>query len=362
MFAFLHYIVFIPFVAALWALAPVKQDGTVALMTFQDNGTGWNNPGIAVLIGQVTAFFTLVGSDAAAHMAEEIREAGVVVPRSMWWSFIANVPPTLIVLVTYCFCIGDIAATLSGPTTLPIVNLFSMITPSPAGATGLTFVLFILIVFVTISCQASTSRQTFAFARDNGLPLKRYLGAVHPRHQAPVNAIVLSIFYTLILSLINIGSTTAFNAFLSVGTVALMATYGISIFCVLLKRLRGEPLVHARWSLFRPSVGEEARGGGLGRYGVLVNGVALLYALWAFFWGFWPPVRDVTTDTMNWAVVIFVAVMLLAAATYALHAKNVYDGPVAQVVVLDGDSDGSSSDGAEKSIDFRGQDVTSEAL
>ena len=82
------------------ALAPTKQSATDALLNFQDNGTGWNNPGLAVLIGQVTAMYTLVGSDSAAHMAEEIREASVVVPRAMWWSFVANVPPTIVVLVT----------------------------------------------------------------------------------------------------------------------------------------------------------------------------------------------------------------------------------------------------------------------
>jgi amino acid transporter len=69
------------------------------------------------------------------------------------------------------------------------------------------------------------------------------------------------------MSLINLGSKVAFEAMLSLATVALMATYLMSIGCVLLKRLRGEELPPARWSL--------------GRYGLAVNAVALLYTSWS---------------------------------------------------------------------------------
>jgi choline transport protein len=69
------------------------------------------------------------------------------------------------------------------------------------------------------------------------------------------------------MSLVNLGSEVAFEAMLSLATVALMATYLMSIGCVLLKRLRGEELPSARWSL--------------GRYGLAVNVVALLYTSWS---------------------------------------------------------------------------------
>lgn len=50
-----------------------------------------------------------------------------------------------------------------------------------------------------------------------------------------------------------------------------MATYGISITCVLCRRLTAPHLLpRSQWSL--------------GRYGVLVNGVAVAYAWFTFFW------------------------------------------------------------------------------
>ena len=49
---------------------------------------------------QVSSMFVVLGSDSVAHMAEEIEDAGVVVPKAMVWSFLLNVPFTFLLLVT----------------------------------------------------------------------------------------------------------------------------------------------------------------------------------------------------------------------------------------------------------------------
>lgn len=71
-FALIHFVAFIPMIIAMWVLTPRKQSGRDALLNFTNNGTGWNNMGIVVLVGQVPAMFTLLGSDAAAHMCKSI--------------------------------------------------------------------------------------------------------------------------------------------------------------------------------------------------------------------------------------------------------------------------------------------------
>ena len=127
----------------------------------------------------------------------------------------------------------------------------------------------------------------------------------------------MTCMFTILMSLINIGSTVAFNAVLSLSVVALMATYAISIGCILLRRMQGEPFPPARWSL--------------GRAGTPVNTVALVYISWAFFWSFWPNGFEPTLQTFNWAVVLFVGVMGIACLVYYLHARKYYEGPVAKV-------------------------------
>ena len=86
---------------------------------------------------------------------------------------------------------------------------------------------------------------------------------MHPKFQVPGNSILATSFFTIVISFINIGSTVAFDAIVSLGVVALMATYAVSIGCVLLKRLRGETLPPALWTL--------------GKAGIYVNATALLY-------------------------------------------------------------------------------------
>lgn len=99
-----------------------------------------------------------------------------------------------------------------------------------------------------------------------------------------------------------------------------MATYFLSISCVLYRRLRGPALPAAPWSL--------------GRLGVPVNVAALVYAAWSFFWSFWPNGYEPTAQTMNYAVVLFSGVMVLSAVTYFVRARKVYEGPVAKVRLM----------------------------
>lgn len=85
------------------------------------------------------------------------------------------------------------------------------------------------------------------------------------------------------MSLINIGSLTAFNAFLSVSVSALMATYMISIGCVLYRRVKGPPLPFSRWRLIGKNLDYGDSNGGLGSYGVGINAIALVYRYVAYF-------------------------------------------------------------------------------
>ena len=71
-------------------------------------------------------------------------------------------------------------------------------------------------------------------------------------------------------------ANSSFHKFrISLAIVALMATYAISIGCVLWRRMKiPESLPPTKWSL--------------GKWGILVNGMGLTYAIYAFFWAFWP--------------------------------------------------------------------------
>jgi choline transport protein len=191
-------------------------------------------------------------------------------PLYQWWTYIVNGTLGLIMLVSFLFAMPSVEDAINDPTGYPMMYVFQQTMPM-YGTVVLTVLMMILLMAGNISYQASTARQTFAFARDRGLPGSRWLGRVNPKLMVPINAVVFSAVFTILLSLINIGSSAAYNAIISLGIVAQMASYSTSISCVLYRRLTAPHLLpKARWSL--------------GRWGVPVNGIAVLFAWQAFFW------------------------------------------------------------------------------
>ena len=250
-------------------------------------------------------------------MAEEVEDASRSVPIGIFWGYILNGFMGCILLISYLFAIESVEDALNDPSTYPFIYVFRN-TVSTAGVNGLTSVVLILVIASNISYNAATSRQTWSFARDRGLPFSSWISHVNPGKEIPANAVTLTCLITAVLSLINIGSSAAFNAFISVQVVALMLTYCISIACVIYRRVyHPATLPAARWSL--------------GRWGLAVNIAALAYATFAFFWCFWPNATPVDASSFNFAVVMFVGVIALSLGVYWTKGRKEYRGPVVLV-------------------------------
>jgi amino acid transporter len=110
-------------------------------------------------------------------MSEEVKDAGLAVPRAMLTSFVINGVMGLITLVALLFAILNVqnaAFDLSGFSYLYILR-YSM---SDGAVTGISVLLLTLLFSGGIDGHAFASRQTFAFARDHGLPFFRWVSAV----------------------------------------------------------------------------------------------------------------------------------------------------------------------------------------
>lgn len=137
---------------------------------------------------------------------------------------------------------------------------------------------------------------------------------VSPNFPIPLNAVIVSFLCGIVISLIYLGSSVALNAIVSLTISALLASYVLSIGCVLSKRLRGEPLPAARWSL--------------GRAGTAINIIALVFLIPFFIFCFFPTATPVQPDTMNWNSLMFGAIFLWATGYYAVKGRKVYVPPV----------------------------------
>jgi amino acid transporter len=130
----------------------------------------------------------------------------------------------------------------------------------------------------------------------------------------PLNAIVLTLVISTLLSLINIGSAVAYNQITSLGLCALISSYIVSISCVALKRWRSEPLLPGRFSL--------------GRYGFAINVFSILFLVMVLVLCFFPTSPNPSPQDMNWAVLIYAVVMAFSLLYFHFKGRHVYRGPV----------------------------------
>ncbi|KAM5430971.1 hypothetical protein McanCB49686_001786 [Microsporum canis] len=156
---------------------------------------------------------------------------------------------------------------------------------SKPGATAMTAIMTSLSIFCGMTNMATASRQLFAFARDNGLPFGKFFQKDPLGWDIPLNAIIFTVIVSSLLSLINIGSTIAFNQITSLGLCALLSSYIVSISCMALKRIRGEALLPSHFRM--------------GALGLPINLLSLAFLVLAYVFCFFPPTPKPPLDAFR---------------------------------------------------------------
>jgi choline transport protein len=136
--------------------------------------------GLSLMVGQITAVYFLILSDSAAHLAEEVKVASRAVPKAMLWSFFGNGLVGFIVLIVFLFAMPNLPSLFDPEKNVSgFAFLYVFQQSSYWGAIGLIIPILLVALTGSVDSNASTSRQTFAFARDGGLPFKNTLAHVH---------------------------------------------------------------------------------------------------------------------------------------------------------------------------------------
>ncbi|KAF2397171.1 amino acid transporter, partial [Trichodelitschia bisporula] len=282
--------------------------------TFLNTG-GWASNALSAQIGMITLAYPFCCWDGATHMAEEIEDAARIVPWSMLTTVILNGALGLGFLLTILFGAGDISAALDSPTGYPILAIFLDATRSTGATTAMATVLVAMLIFSTIGVMAAASRLAWAFARDRGLPFADWLAAIHPRWRIPANTIAAGAIANLLLAAIHSVSRAAFDAIVSLAVVALYSTYFLPTVLILYLRVRRPRVL--RFGPFK-----------LGRWGIAVNVVSIVYMAWATVLLLFPTVAPVTAANMNWAPVVYVVTVLGALMCWWRVGLKDYHGPL----------------------------------
>jgi amino acid transporter len=243
-----------------------------------------------------------------SSMAEEVEDPAIKVPRAMSLCVPVGGLAGLFFILPICFTMPPLEDVILAPSGQVLPYIFHTVMGSPGGGLGLTFLVLGVTMFCSISITVAASRCTWAFARDEAIPGARLFATVHPTLNVPVNALVLVTVVQMLLGLINLGSSSAFTAFVSVGVVALAVSYAIPIALSLLWDRRRE--VHlARWNC-GPLVGP------------VVNVVALAWIAFEVVLFSMPTALPVSPVSMNYASVVWVGFMAMSAVWYFVYARK----------------------------------------
>ncbi|KAJ5090970.1 hypothetical protein N7532_009654 [Penicillium argentinense] len=313
---FLHLGGFLAVLVPMWAMGPAKASDYSVWNEFTNSGQ-WSSMGLACLVGQLTPIFSWTGPDAATHMAEEVQNAAFVVPWCMVSTALINGGLGFIMLITLLYNMGDMQSVLSPASGFSFLPAVEHATGSKAATNGVAAIILIMEVCSAISILATASRQTFAFARDNALPFSGALAHVNKSLRIPVTSVIVSTMITVLLCLINIGSTAAFNAIASVMIAALFSTYILSIGAFIRARMLPGGLPPTRFSL--------------GKLGLPLNVFSVAYLCFAIIFTFFPTANYPTLVDMNWSILVFGVVVIFACVQYFVHGRRIYQAPVTQV-------------------------------
>lgn len=336
----LHVVFFIAVLLCAAILPPTRNSASFVFTEFV-NLTGWDSDGLAWCLGMLTSAYTMIGKlvhpnrvfkqcadiftnnafagyDSAMHLSEEMQRPEIGVPRAIVGSMVLNGVMGFALVIAILFGMGDLQTALATGTGYPIIEIFFFICRgNKIGATVLTCTIVVAASLATMGVIASSSRTIWAAARDEATPFSSWLSQLDSKQEVPRRAVTVTTCFLILIGLLNIASTTALNAILSLPVVALSTSYAFPIAGMLYRRLKTpEELNYGPWKL-------------PGKLGIVVNIVALCYITFLSIFLFFPPIQPVTAVNMNYASLLYGAVVLFSAIGWFVSGRIKYKGPKA---------------------------------
>lgn len=270
------------------------------------NQTGWPN-GVVWFTGLIQAAYGLTAFDSAIHLAEEIPNPRVNIPRIIWLSVLIGAITGALFMVVCLFCIQDIDSVLNSPVGNPFIQLLMDV----MGVNGAA-VCVALFEFNGLgqgfSIMTTGSRLTWSFARDGGFPFSGWLTHIDKRWKSPARALWAQGFLVALVGVLYLFAETVLEAILSVSTIALTISYAMPIVALLI-------------------VGRDKLPPGpfrLGKYGTFCNVVSIIYCCITTIFFFFPGSPNPSPGDMNWAIAVFGVMLIISLSFWFIKGKSTY--------------------------------------
>lgn len=241
----------------------------------------------------------------------------------------------------------------------------------------------VIVLLLTWACATgiitTASRMTWSFARDKGTPFSSVLSKVSHKKRIPVAACLTATGLACLLTLIYVGSYTAFNDVISLTITGFYCSYFLPAAFLLYHRVKGNIVPHRNATVDileaqpggaevigevqnhkkesssdhdgnekestpadapptfnnqqrrRSSVAQAQLMWGPfhlpGVIGIANNAYACIYMIFVVFWSVWPPDADTNYQNMNYSIVVTSGVIIFSIVWYFVRGRKEYQGP-----------------------------------
>lgn len=283
-------------VVGLWLLLFHRaQPVRVITDSFHLGGSSYIIPFLAASIG---GLFSCYGFEACGDVAEETPDPSRNVPRTMRMTIYVGMGASIFVCLALLLSIPDMVAAIEGRDDDPIGSILQTAF-GPVGMKFILLVIFISFLSCCLSLQAAVSRLMFAYGRDRMIVGGKWLGRVSPHAHIPVAALVVAGMIPAILIVMGLWAPDALSALVSAAVLSMYVAFQMVVLGALVARLRN-------WTpqgSFR-----------LGRWGLSVNILALLYGTAGIFIMLWSPWAEGPWYVRHVAGLTIVAILLVGMA------------------------------------------------
>ncbi|KIR26742.1 GabA permease [Cryptococcus deuterogattii 99/473] len=261
-------------VASILGIAAEGRRSASFVFTHYDwSYSGWGR-GFTFCIGLLPGCFVMCGIGFISSMSEEVAVPTKQIPRAMVIGIPVAILSGLVFILGCLFTLPDIDKLLNAPGGSPMPVILATATGSKAGGVALLSLII--------------SNAAIAW-----------------------NALIVSTIIQMLIALIGLGSSSAFNAFLNVGIIGVDLAYGMPIAISLCS---GRKLVKdAPWYT--------------GFLGKVCNIISVLWISFSLVLFSMPIAIPVDAVSANYAPLVLVFFMGFSALWYIIQARKVYKGP-----------------------------------
>lgn len=201
---------FLIILVAVPASAAKHNDASYIFTTFINN-TGWEQGGIAFILGLINTNWPFACLDCATHLAEEVGSPERAIPIAILGTVAIGFCTAWPFVISMMASIQDLEAVTATATYVPILEIFNQAI-NYSGAIGLETLIVLTGTGCQIACHTWQARLCWSFARDRGLPGWQYLKQVDRKLDTPFIAHTVSCVIDGLVGLLYLGSYAAFNS------------------------------------------------------------------------------------------------------------------------------------------------------